>query len=463
MIADVVIDGIKYRPEQGPRVGVAITTHNRHDLLRGTIAAFKQYSPDIPIVVVDDGSDKPVVEPHARVFRHDKARGIPAAKNRCIAELMSMGVEHLFLFDDDTRPADNDWWEPYVGGSEPHYSYCWKNFASSGQPVEKMHTVYEDENLVAYGWSMGCMLYVTQAVVRRVGGMRPEFGMGMEEHCEWSQRIHNAGFTTFTHQDIPGSSRLIWAGDEHGSVVRSFDFDNRHALLARNEKIREQYASDDSFVEYRGTRNVVLTSYFTSHSDPQRNKKLPNDISAINELAESTDVIVLHDGLNVEGENAKVPTPLPAYQQRWISEWQWLRAHPEVDFVWLVDATDVVMLNDPFPSMQRGILYAGWENEIVGCDWILEHAHSTREWIENNAHQMLLNCGVVGGDRTTVMQLCQRMNNLFAARIINDPLEEMPFFNVAARAHPRLVTGRQVSTLFKSNTKHDERSWWKHK
>lgn len=465
MTDHVVVNGVTYVPAVGATgrhtVGVAITTHNRHDVLAETLAAFKQFSPDIPIVVIDDGSSDPVVA-DVSVVRHEVPQGIPASKNHCITELMKLGVEHLFLFDDDTRPADEEWWKPYVDGAEPHYSYCWTKFAKTGQAVAKMNVVYEDENLIAYGWSMGCMLYVHRSAVERVGGMRREFGMGMEEHGEWSQRIHNAGLTTFVHQDVPGASKLIWAADEYAAVTRTFNVKDRNALLARNEKIRLSYFNDASYVEYRAHRNVVLTCYFTSHCDPQRNKKLPKESSMLDGLRATTDAVVLHDGLDIDGENYCVPTPLVAYTQRWISEWQWLRDHPEVDFVWLVDATDVRMLNAPWDQMQRGTLYAGWENQIVGCEWMREHSASAREWVEEHAQDTLLNCGVVGGDRETVMALCHRMIQLWADSGSTDPLEEMLFFNIAAR-EKRMVTGRQVSTLFKANVASDATSWFAHK
>lgn len=469
MTANVVVDGVRYLPVDSARhsIGVAITTHNRHAVLAETIDAFERFSPEIPVIVVDDGSEAPVVDSRVTVIRHETARGIPVSKNRCLSELMRLGVEHLFLFDDDTRPADADWWKPYVDGAEPHYSYCWTHFAKNNQPVPRMDVVYEDDELIAYGWSMGCMLYVERRVVQRVGGMRPEFGMGMEEHGEWSTRIHNAGFTTFVHQDVPNASKLIWAADQYGAVPRSFDFRDRAALLARNEKIRLSFLDDDSFVEYRGHRNAVVTPYFTNHPDPQRGKRMPRDAKAIARLVDSCpdSIVVLHDGLTIDRENYCVPSPLPATQQRWIAQYRWLRDHTDVEFVWLVDATDVVMLNDPFPRMQRGTLYAGWENEIVGCPWIYEHSPNTREWVDANANQMLLNCGLIGGDRTVVLDVCRRMIDMLVSTRSQDPPEEMVFFNIIARQHysANLITGRQVATVFKDYKDSDPTSWFAHK
>lgn len=461
----VVIAGVDYHPAP-PSVGVAITTHNRPEVLADTLRAFRDLSPDIPVVVVDDGSQPPAAVPDGvTLIRHDVPQGIPAAKNRCLAELMKLGVEHLFLFDNDTRPGVPNWWRPYVNSPEPHLQHCWTHSAA-GRPVPRMDVLYADSHLVAYGWSMGCMLYVTAGVVARVGGMRPEFGMGMEEHAEWSQRIHNAGFTTFVHQDIPDSGALIWAADRHGAVQRTLPPEDRAALLARNEKLRLSLLDDDSFIPY-AARDVVATCYFTTAGDPQRggSSTLPPDGAAMADLrgsvrAHDRELVVLSDTLP---DTVRVPVAENPYIQRWIAYRQWLQANPDVRFAWCVDATDVTMLNDPFPHMRPGTLYCGWEPEVVGCAWMRQHAVNHADWVEAHRQEMLLNAGVVGGDRHTMIRLCQTIVGLWAASDKSDPLEEMTLFNIAARRHPRVVTGIQVTTVFKSYARTHPTAWFAHK
>lgn len=480
IVHELIFDGVKYvMAQDNPRVGIGITTLNRQACLDETLSAIEKFTPgDFPVVVVDDGSEVPAMVPSplvTKLIRHAMSRGIPAAKNRCIEALMDLGVDHLFLFDDDTRPVCDDWWKPYVDSKEPHYQYNWTHFKMQGsKPVPKMSVLYGDSDLIGYAWSMGCVLYATADVVRRVGGMFPGFGMGMEEHCEWSQRIHNAGLTSFVHQDVPGSGELFYASDEHGDVKRSFDWKDRLKLLAHNEKLRMERFHLDRFVEYRTPRDVVLTSYFTSQPDPQRGgKHLPVDcVPIVGPLVDSlaghnVGLVLLHDvdmprpsGADVE--SCCVDTPLCAYRQRWLSQWQWLRDHPEIRYAWLVDATDVVMLNDPFPHMLPDTLYTGWETKPVGCEWIRNNSPKAIDWINENAQRMLLNCGVAGGDRATLMRLCQRMNDLWLEHDAS-PLHEMVFFNIAAREAELLVTGPQVTTVFKANKNTDPYAWWAHK
>lgn len=236
------------------KVGIAITTHNRPDVLRETLDAIAKYTPrQFPVVVVDDGSTPPARPLAATMVRHTDPRGIPAAKNAGIAVLMDMKVDHLILLDDDTRPSDHEWWVPYVQGEEPYYTYCWTRSAS-GVKVPKMDELYRDSNLVAYTWSMGCLQYVHRVVIERVGGLNPVFGRGFEEHAEWAQRIHNAGFTSFVHQDHPKITGKVWAGDEHWAVARSFSSMRRverEQLIRRNTKLRMSLADSKEFVDYR--------------------------------------------------------------------------------------------------------------------------------------------------------------------------------------------------------------------
>lgn len=451
----------------GPSVGVAITTRDRPDVLAAALEAFRRHSPDLPLIVVDDGSQAPAVVPvGVTLIRHDIPRGIPVSKNRCIAELMRLGVEHLFLADNDTYPLHPDWWKPYVASPEPHLQFSWTH-SYGGQPVPRMDTLYRDPTLVAYGWSMGCLLYVTAGVVRSVGGMRPDFGLGMHEHPEWSQRIHNAGHTTFVHQDVPDRN-TIWACDRYGAVSRTLPAADREALVERNERLRLACAADTAFVPYTD-RDVVLTSYFISQPDAQRGSTntLPPDGSALADLATSLavhdrELVVLTDVDNLP-RGVRVPVAVSPYLQRWIGYRQYLQTHPEVRFVWCVDGTDVLMLNDPFPHMAPGTLYCGWEPEVVGCRWMREHAVSYGDWVTDHAPEMLLNAGVVGGDRQTIIRLCQTIIGLWADSTQSDPLEEMTLFNIAARRHPKLVTGIQVTTVFKTHTRTHPTAWFAHK
>lgn len=229
-------------------LGVAVTTHDR-DVLDETLDAVLHYTPQAHVLVVDDGSREPKVVPAGvHLVRHPQALGIAQAKNRCIAGLMAAGCEHLFLLDDDTRPAARGWWRPYTRRRELHCQYSWTHYRT-GQPVPDVKVVHRTRWLVGYTWSMGCALYVHASVVQRVGGMDPRFGMCMEEHGEWSERIHSAGFTSFAHQDAAEGRDLWWAGDEHQAVARSYSGVAQH--LEPNRALRRSLVGSTRFVPYQ--------------------------------------------------------------------------------------------------------------------------------------------------------------------------------------------------------------------
>lgn len=465
---EIVVDGVQYAPasEQSakPTVGVAITTHNRPEVLAQTVAAFQKFSPQIPLVIVDDGSTKPVTSQHGRVVRNERAQGIAAAKNRCLVELLAIGVEHLFLFDDDTKPACENWWQPYVDSPEPHLQHSWLTF-SDGRAVDKMQSVYRSQDLWAYTWSMGAMLYVHRSVVARIGGMRAEFGIAMHEHIEYSQRAHNAGLTSFVHQDVPNSERLIDAADRGKQVQSSIKLSDRSAQLVHNDRILAAHRDDDSYVPL-GYRNVVLTCLFTAQPDPQRGKRMAPDPVQADDLLKSLtcDSVVLCDFPADRTNFERVPSSESPYLQRWISYRQWLINHPEVRYVWCVDATDVQQLHDPFPMMQPGVLYTGWENTVIGCPWMLDHHGASRPWIEANADEPLLNAGVVGADRDTMLTFIGRLLRVWGEAKMSgghDQAGDMAYFNRAAYSMSP-VSGPRITTLFKGDERNNW-SLWKHK
>ena len=442
----VTVDGVDYIPAGGPNIGVAITTKDRPHVLAETLAAFTKHSPNIPVVVVDDGSQVPV----DNAVRHPESLGVARSKNRCIAELMRLKVEHLFLFDDDTRPVCDRWWEPYVNSPESHLQFSWTHFGN-GKPVTNMDVLYQDSGLVAHGWSMGCMLYVTSRVIDRVGGMNPAF-VSMHEHIEFSRRIHQAGLSTFVHQDVPESGNLFWAGDRTGEVKSSIA--DRKPLLDRNDQLLAELDGNTDFVPYT-ERDVVLTCLFTGHGDPQRRTPMPANPKLADTLLNTLngETVVLCDFDTDHPNFVKVAANLNPYIQRWISYRRYLLENPDIRFVWCVDATDVECLRNPFPMMQPATLYCGWENQIVGCQWMRDHHPSSKAWIDTNHDRTLLNAGVVGGDRNTILTLTERILRLWTESTKQD-LADMGFFNQAAYTlNP--VTGPRITTLFKANQRND--------
>ena len=79
----VTIDGVQYAPAclTPSKIGIAITTHNRPEVLK---RAFEQHMKHLPagalLVVIDDGSKPAAVVPDGvQLLRHESSLGIVAS------------------------------------------------------------------------------------------------------------------------------------------------------------------------------------------------------------------------------------------------------------------------------------------------------------------------------------------------------------------------------------------------
>lgn len=468
-----MVDGVEYAPA-GTKIGVGITTHNRPEVFAETYRRIVETTPGARIVVVDDASRDPVA---GATFRFDQQAGIARAKNKCLELLQD--CDHIFLFDDDCYPLIADWWRPYVESPEPHLMRIFQDFAT-GPKLNDIAELYRDSKHVAYTGPRGMMLYVERRVLDVVGGMDPGFGLWGWEHGDWSNRIHAAGLTTWRFADVVESDQLIYSLDEHQAVRRSVPKQVRDDHAPPNVERYHAQRDQPVYREWREQHDVVLTCLFTQQPDPQRGGRMKADAGQLTELLGSLAghrAVVLHDGLDADSTEVvvyeRVETALNPYFERWIAYWRWLRAHPEIARVWCVDGTDVELLHDPFPHMQDGQLYVGSEATTVGHPWLAEHHPAVRPFIAENGHRQLLNAGLAGGDRATVMAFLHDLIRTIADNAIDrhngdaqDDIgsTDMGVFNAVAwtRWADRLVYGPQINTVFKANERNDW-SWWRHK
>lgn len=225
-----------------PDIGVAITTQNRREILERSIYNWKLHlPPDSPLVIVDDASNNPV--PHMDgvvVVKHESMKGIAASKNRCLAELMTLGARHLLLADDDAWPIDSRWADIYTNDPMPHLMHCWGS----------KRKIRDDGQYTYWSHPRGVLLYVERRVVERVGGMRTEFGRWGGEHVEWSRRIHACGFTPEPFMDTVRSAGLWECLDytrRHESTVSAAD---RAATKDHRNALSSKFTGSTDFVAY---------------------------------------------------------------------------------------------------------------------------------------------------------------------------------------------------------------------
>lgn len=483
----VTIDGVPYAPvcNSVARIGIAITTHNRADVLNRALAQHKQFlPPGALVVVIDDGSLPAAVVPDGvQLIRHDKSLGIVASKNRSLEALMDAGCGHLFLWDDDAWPTAPGWHQPYIDSPEPHLAYQFLDLAGP-RKLNDIMQLYRDDQHIAYTGQRGVMLYYHRSAIEKVGGFDPVYGRGMYEHSDLALRIHNAGLTTWAYADVAGSEKLIHSLDEHEAVERSVPKPDRLALVDRNVKIHNERrdAGFSGYVEYRQQRNVVITTLLTSQPDPQRGVRMeakPEHLSAWASSLRGCGRIVLADELTTAPADAELwrvtDVKMNIYFRRWLHIWQHLRDHPEYHLVWCTDGTDVEMLRAPWAEMEPGKIYVGSEPKTYADAWATAN-HPERiyqDFLETHRNDVMLNAGLLGGARADVMAFAHGIIRLYyhieslrfwqkekAGTAVGDMIA---FGIVAHRYADRLVTGPRIHTVFKTNGVGRECAWFRHK
>ncbi|HGY5075118.1 TPA: glycosyltransferase family 2 protein [Citrobacter gillenii] len=484
---EVLINGVNYVPATnvGSSIGIAITTHNRQEVLKRAIDQHMKHLPSgALVVVIDDGSNPAAVVPaNVKMVRHDQSCGIVASKNASLTALVDAGCEHLFLWDDDAWPIADNWHLPYIESPEPHLAYQFLDL-SGPRKINDMTVLYRDDKHIAYTGQRGVMLYYHRSAIDKVGGFDPVYGRGMYEHPDLALRIHNAGLSTWAFADVTGSEKLIHSMDEHEEVARSIPRPERENLAKTNARIysARRDSGYSGYAPYRQQHDVVITSLLTSEPDPQRKVKMAADADLLQVWASSirsAKAIVLADELATAPEGVTLQS-VPAlnmspYFARWLHIYQHLRAHPEYRFVWCTDGTDVEMLREPWAEMEPGKIYVGSEHKTYAEEWmkVNHHGKAYRDFLERHRDEQLLNAGLIGGLREDVMEFVHRIirqhyliesHRFWKMETAPATLVDMGAFGMAAKSFGnRIVTGPLVHTIFKTDGFGKELAWWKHK
>lgn len=216
---------------------------------------------------------------------------------------------------------------------------------------------------------------------------------------------------------------------------------------------------------------MVLTHLLNAVPDPQRRQHIGADSAVLDVLADSIrahgrHLVVLTDCLGPMSADGityeRVPPGGNPYFYRHRLTADYLEAHPGIERVWCVDGTDVEMLNDPFPHMTPGTVYVGSEPSVIGGragPWLNQHGRSAVHWMAEHGDRVVVNVGLIGGDRADV----QAMTAELAAReALGDDYEMGTFQQLIHTDYPDHVTGPLVHTVFRALDR-DSPAWWRHK
>lgn len=447
------------------QIGIGITTKDRRETAEKTIAKIRKFAlKGSKIVVVDDASEVPYPDAD---FRFNEQAGIAKAKNKCF-ELLD-GCEHIFLFDDDCHPIKKGWEKPYINSGQNHLMYIFGSF-SNGKPNGNRKS-FEKDGIAVYENPCGCMIYYSKKCIDAVGGMDESYGIWGFEHPDHSVRIHNAGLTPYKFMDVVGSDEYFFSYDKEQAVKRSVDPKVRAKHIALNKPKFDRLGKSAKFIPYKPQKNVILTSFFTGVVDTQRGENWKPDFDLLLPLIKSCKslgikLVVLHDCFDTcNDENVefvKVRSQINPYFERWVQYKRYLSVN-KFDNVFMVDATDVKVLRNPFFALEKGKIYAGWEKEVIGCKWIYNHHKSDliKPFIDANKDKQLYNAGVIGGEYAMVTDFINLMVSLGCP---DEDMTDMPAFNMALYTmfNDRLVSGSQVTTQFKTY-RDNGLAWFMHK
>lgn len=273
-------------------IGVAISTtgdDHRLGFLETCVRAWDQYLPvgSRMFVTVDGDADATyraanavkqftesvfqVGQPSERWYSEfgmrDGRIGVAANKNTGLELLMGVGVDHLFLCDDDTWPTHPDALRLHLECPTLHNMICW---GAGRKPTARAG------GYTTWSWPRGVMMYAHRRVIEHVGGFVEAFGPGGHEHVEWSKRITNAGLVP---HDFPSPEEYSL---RNGRGVQTYwhcsDIERKHQTTVRRKgsdwekinKIMEQQAGQASFVPYSAHANAREYATLCSHLSGDR-------------------------------------------------------------------------------------------------------------------------------------------------------------------------------------------------
>jgi hypothetical protein len=495
------------------KIAVGITTKNRITYCERSLKNhLKHLPPNAKIFIVDDGSDTETIFdefPDVEYHYFPESVGIPKAKNKCLELADAWGADHIFLFDDDIWPIVDGWWQSYVESPEAHFQYCWSDILPGKYGNKHYYGIgkrfYEDDHMFSFSHPRGQMLYIdAKKVLPRIGGFDPIYGKGMVEHCDWSWRIHNAGLSTWKNQDVIGSENLFYSIDENENsepdFVTTIDNHMRTVIDQANQRILHAKGNSSEYIEYRENspvdkavddqNNVVICGLFTGKPDFQirwgeRHNSIadPKHVRTINlnyadKLKASIEqhdqrLIVLNNISQYTAKNTEyvlTGSSDDPYKNRFLKALHYLIEHEEIDNAWIVDSGDVTMLNNPFLKMTPGKIYVGCETKnLLGCQWMQLNTSNKyyKNWLTKNASKTLLNCGLLGGSRTDLIEFIRRMFYIWSYNPSNLHLTDMLVFNSVAYEHytNRIIYGNGiVNNQFRSmKPTINKTEYWMHK
>lgn len=236
--------------------GIGICTYNRSVYLGELIeSVLNTTAPGTKIVVCDDGStdETPYVVsqfPNVLYVRGPN-RGVGANKNRALWTLQDCAF--ICILEDDLFPTEEKWFDRYqniaVVTDIHHFCRVQDNYVDETVP-EFTEWMKSKDYTPIYGPSpRGDFTFITNKVIREVGGINPGFKGAGYAHGEWSGRVIKAGL-------VPHPLKWIDIKEICESFVQKGDTEGGR-WLEDKKKIKQQLKENGALAKRLRRTNYI--------------------------------------------------------------------------------------------------------------------------------------------------------------------------------------------------------------
>jgi GT2 family glycosyltransferase len=172
------------------KIGIGITTYNRFNYYKQCLASIPRNEID-HLVIVNDGTDHYVKEGDGDVvFHNEKQLGIAKTKNKALFELVKLGVEHIFLIEDDILIKDPKVFQHYIKAAQSTgiHHLCYEKIAGNEESLK--HTLEQPDGVKIgfYHNPQGAFMYINANLVKKLGYFDEQY-MNAFEHIDFAYNL----------------------------------------------------------------------------------------------------------------------------------------------------------------------------------------------------------------------------------------------------------------------------------
>lgn len=209
--------------------------------------------------------------------------------------------------------------------------------------------------------------------------------------------------------------------------------------------------------------NIIASFLLTNYSYPfWKYSEKPNVVEYSNKWANSVkrlglDYIIFTDEHQTL-QNTKTVLKLNKTNQideRWRIAFNYLKENNNVEYFFMTDISDVTVLKNPFENIDKDKIYVGDEKTIVDNEWLMTRVrminnNQCTEAIEKAKQKTLLNCGLFGGHRNTILPVIEEIANKLELYGIKDETVDMVALNevLYSKYEDKLIHGKPFNTDF---------------